>query len=287
LVEPLIAGIIENEPKSLVKASAIQALGRYKSAAYKPLFLKYINDSSYSISGKALVALGAIDTAAALEQAKSLSGLHVRGELSDAVTNILFSYSSENDFDTLAARFDVLPFGNEKFMVLQPFANYMKRIKSPSTFKKGIDMIVRFRDTVPQQYRQQIDPYFNGMILNGIAASKQSKGMTEQADYVKSKLPEKPKATVTFEIPLDSLKKYTGDYDLNGTIVHVTIKNDKTLYLVIPEQPEMELSPISKTKFAVKDMEGFSIEFTVNEKGEVTEFIFSSPGEQEKATKKK
>lgn len=287
LVEPLIAGIIENEPKSLVKASAIQALGRYKSAAYKPLFLKYINDSSYSISGKALVALGAIDTAAALEQAKSLSGLHVRGELTDAVTNILFSYSSENDFDTLAARFDVLPFGNEKFMVLQPFANYMKRIKSPSTFKKGIDMIVSFRDTVPQQYRQQIDPYFNGMILNGIAASKQSKGMTEQADYVKSKLPGKPKATVTFEIPLDSLKKYTGDYDLSGTIVHVTIKNDKTLYLNIPEQPEMELAPISKSKFAVKYMEGFSIEFTVNDKGEVTGFVFSSPGEEEKATKKK
>jgi hypothetical protein len=49
----------------------------------------------------------------------------------------------------------------------------------------------------------------------------------------------------------------------------------------------MELSPISKAKFAVKDMEGFSIEFTVNDKGEVTEFVFSSPNEEEKATKKK
>jgi hypothetical protein len=50
---------------------------------------------------------------------------------------------------------------------------------------KGIDMIVSFRDTIPEQYR----PFLNGMILNGIATSKQSKGMTEQADYVKSKLP--------------------------------------------------------------------------------------------------
>lgn len=286
-VEPLIAGIAENDPKSLVRASAIEALGRYKSVSNKPLFLKSINDSSYSIAGKALVALGAIDTAAALEQAKSLSRLHVRGALSDAVTNILFSYSNENDFDSLAARFDEVPFGNEKFMILQPFANFLKRIKNPSTFKKGIDMIVRFRDTIPQQYRQQIDPYFNGMILNGIAASKQSKGMTEQADYVKSKLPGKPKAPVTIEIPLDTLKKYTGDYDLSGTIVQVTIKNDKTLYLNIPEQPEMELTPISGAKFAVKHMEGFSIEFTVNDKGEVTEFVFKSPDEEEKATKKK
>jgi uncharacterized protein (DUF1919 family) len=48
----------------------------------------------------------------------------LREQLSDAVTNILFSYASENDFDSLAARFDNLPFGNEKFMILQPFANF-------------------------------------------------------------------------------------------------------------------------------------------------------------------
>jgi aminopeptidase N len=190
-VEPLIAVIAENDPKSLVRAAAIEALGRYKSIAYKPLFLKSIDDSSYSIAGKALVALGAIDTISALEKAKSLSGLHVRGALSDAVTNVLFSYSDEKDFDSLAVRFDELPFGNEKFMVLQNFANFLKRIKNPVYFTKGIDMLVKFRDTIPQQYRQQIYPYFNGMILNGIATSKQSKGMTEQADYVKSKLPGK------------------------------------------------------------------------------------------------
>ena len=81
------------------------------------------------------------------------------------------------------------PFGNEKFMILQPFANYLKRIKNPENFRKGIDMIVSFRDTIEQEDRQQIAAYFNFMILSGIASSKQSKGLTEQADYVKSKLP--------------------------------------------------------------------------------------------------
>ncbi len=38
-----------------------------------------MNDSSYSIAGKALVALGAIDTAAALEKARSFSNQHVKG----------------------------------------------------------------------------------------------------------------------------------------------------------------------------------------------------------------
>jgi aminopeptidase N len=286
-VGPLIADMAENDPKSLVRAGAIEALGRYKSMTYKPLFLKSMNDSSYSIAGKALVALGAIDTAAALDKAKSLSGLHVRGALSDAVTNVLFSYSNENDFDSLANRFDELSFGNEKFMILQPFANFLKRIKDPVKFTKGIDMIVRFRDTIPQQYRPQIDPYFNGMILNGIAASKESKGMTEQADYVKSKLPGKAKAKVTVEVPSESLQKYTGSYDYDGTTVQVTLKDDKTLFLNIPEQPEMELTPVSKAKFGIKYMESYSIEFTVTDKDEVTEFVFKSPGGEIKAPKKK
>jgi aminopeptidase N len=117
--------------------------------------------------------------------ARSLSGQQVKGQLADAVTNVLFTYPDENDFDSLGARFENLPFGNKKFMVLQPFANFLKRIKNPANFMKGIDMIVSFRDTIPEQYR----PFLNGMILNGIATSKQSKGMTEQADYVKSKLP--------------------------------------------------------------------------------------------------
>jgi len=54
--------------------------------------LKSINDSSYSISGSALIALGAIDTLTALNMARSLSGQQVKGQLADAVTNVLFTY---------------------------------------------------------------------------------------------------------------------------------------------------------------------------------------------------
>ena len=286
-VEPLLADIAVNDPKSLVRASAIAALGRYKKDAYKPLFLKSINDSSYSIAGSALVALGAIDTLAALDKARSLSGQHVKGALSDAVSNVLFSYSGENDFDSLAARFDNLSFGNEKFMILQPFANYLKRVKNQVNFTKGIDMIVGFRDTIPEQYRQMIAPYFNGMILSGIAASKQSKGLTEQADYVKSKLPGKAKPPVAAEFPVETLQKYVGEYELEEVPVKVTLKDNETLSLIIPEQPDMELIPVSKGKFSIKYMEGYSVEFTNNDKGEVTQFVFSSPGGEEKATKKK
>ena len=192
-VEPILADLAENDPSSLIRASAIQILGRYKKDAYKELFVKSTNDSSYSVAGYALLALGPIDSISALDKAKLLSSPDVKGELSRAIDNTLYMYAGESDFDSLAAQFDRLPVGNKKSNLLQPFSNYLKKIKNTDNFRKGIDMIVRFRDSVPEEYRQQILSYFNGMILNGIATSKQKAGMTEQEEYVKSKIADKPK----------------------------------------------------------------------------------------------
>ena len=191
-VEPILAALAENDPSSRIRSSAIQMLGRYKKEAYKELFLKSINDSSYSVAGTALLALGSIDTASAFESAKLLSSQNVKGSLSRAIDNTLYMYAGENDFESLAGRFDRAPFGNKKFTLLQPFSNYLKKVKNTDNFKKGIDMIVSFRDSIPEQSRQQLIPYFNVSILNNIATFKQKAGMTEQAEYVKSKVADKP-----------------------------------------------------------------------------------------------
>jgi aminopeptidase N len=191
-VEPILENLAEKNPSPQMKAVAIQMLGRYKNKAYRDLFLKSISDSSYSVAGSSLVALGLIDSTAALDKARLFSSQHVKGSLSRAVDNTLYIYASENDFDSLAIKFDKLPFGNNKFNLLQPFSNYLKKIKDPDKFRRGIDIIVSFRDTIPAEYRQQIVPYFNSMILNGIASSKQKAGMADQAEYVKSKMAVKP-----------------------------------------------------------------------------------------------
>jgi hypothetical protein len=49
----------------------------------------------------------------------------------------------------------------------------------------------------------------------------------------------------------------------------------------------MELNPVSGNKFAVKYMDGYTIEFTSGDKGEITGFTLTAPGGEEKATKKK
>jgi aminopeptidase N len=187
-VEPILADIANTDPSSMVRSSAIQALGKYKNDKYKALFLKSLNDSSYSVSGNALIALAAIDTSAALEKARVLSAQPAKGTLGDAINDLLFTYADESDFDKLAARFENLSQGNGRYRVLIPFGNFLKRVKDKTNFTKGVDLIVQFRETLPQSIREQFGNYLNEMVFKNIAAAKQSAGMTEQADYVRSKI---------------------------------------------------------------------------------------------------
>jgi aminopeptidase N len=185
--EPVLAGIANNDPVKVVRAAAIRALGNYKNNKYKELFNRSINDSSYSVSGNALTALAMIDSTSAISKAKELSLQKVKGELSRAIDNVLYTYAGENDFDSLAARFDRLPSWNSKIQLLQTFAGYLKKIRNPDNFKKGIDMIVQTRESVPREYNSQAKGYFNN-ILSSIASAKKTMGLTELEDYVKAKM---------------------------------------------------------------------------------------------------
>jgi CubicO group peptidase (beta-lactamase class C family) len=84
------------------------------------------------------------------------------------------------------------------------------------------------------------------------------------------------------------LQKYVGEYVLGGTITSkIYVKNDSTLYLFVPGQPEYELVPVGSDKFTITTLSGFSIQFISNDKGEVTELLAIQPNGTFKATKKK
>lgn len=197
LVEPLITDLAKNSHSPKVRAAAVLALGKYKKSEYKELFISALNDSSYSVAGSALSSLVLIDSATALNKVRELKSQNVKGELSREVTELFYTCAGEAEFDSLSAEFDAMPFGNNKFMMLQTYANFLKRINNEGKFKKGIDLIVSFRDATPDQFAEQVMPYFNGMILNGIAAAKQTQGMTNLEEYVKSKIPVRPKPAET------------------------------------------------------------------------------------------
>ena len=179
-----------NDKVSWVRTGAIMALGEFKKVEYKPLFLKALKDSSYWVSGYALEALGKIDSVAALQQVEVLSLQPVKGYLLYSINYTIFKFSDESKFDSIALKFDKLPFvfAGSKTHMLPSFADFLKRVKSTGNLIKGVDLIVKFREDMPLQYHSWSDGYING-VLTGIAEAKQAAGLKEQADYIKSKLP--------------------------------------------------------------------------------------------------
>jgi CubicO group peptidase (beta-lactamase class C family) len=93
-----------------------------------------------------------------------------------------------------------------------------------------------------------------------------------------------PKATA---LSVGELQKYVGEYVLGGSVTaKIYIKNDKTLILFVPGQPEYELVPTGSDKFIIKTLTGFAIQFNKNDKGEITELLAIQPNGTFKATKK-
>lgn len=87
----------------------------------------------------------------------------------------------------------------------------------------------------------------------------------------------------------DSLKAYTGDYEMAAAPVKIKIytKADNKLYLFVEGQPEYEMAPVDKDKFSLKKMNGFTVQFNRNAKNEITELLSIQPNGTFKATKKK
>lgn len=94
----------------------------------------------------------------------------------------------------------------------------------------------------------------------------------------------KPKAK---ELTKEELTKYTGEFEFApGNAVKFYLKGEKVLYAFIEGQPEYELMPVDKNKFALKILQGYSVQFEENEKGEIIAASFIQPNGTFKAKKK-
>jgi hypothetical protein len=88
------------------------------------------------------------------------------------------------------------------------------------------------------------------------------------------------------DLDKDRLKTYTGDYALGEIIAKFYTKNDQTLFLFVPGQPEYELIPTGMNKFSIKKLDGYMIEFVENESKNITGVLFIQPNGTFKAVKK-
>jgi aminopeptidase N len=179
--------LAKTDPKKLVKAGAIDVLGKLKNKDYKSFFINSFQDSSYSVAGAALNALSKIDSVEAFKQALTLSKATAKGRLLSYIVNMFMRYGDADNFDYVAYNFNALPVGQEKFELLPDFNVYLAKINDSTQFKRGFDYIIQFKNDIPQAYHEQTDPFIK-LFLNELKSKKQTMGQVNLGNYITEKL---------------------------------------------------------------------------------------------------
>lgn len=178
----VIEQIADKDPDKLVQAKALDILVKLNDKKYEPLFKKYINDSSYSVSGAALDGLTKLEPEQAYTLAKKYS-TDAREKLGSVVTKILMANATENDFNIIFENYKNSPLSQSKIQETIAFGNYLAKVKNAEDVKKGVDAIMDVRNQVPEQYRHFVDPGIK-QTFNKISAAKRSEENTQLADYI-------------------------------------------------------------------------------------------------------
>jgi aminopeptidase N len=177
-----VEGIANTEKDKKAKAAALDFLTQTADNKYLELFKANVNDSSYSVAGAALNGLAELEPGNAYTLAKKYSN-DAKGDLGDAVDEIIMSYGTEADFDFIANRFDKSPLSQGKFQSLNSFFEYLSKVKNTANVKKGIDIVIKFRNSIPESFRNFTDP----MIKMGLDKVAKAKGK-EIEDYISAGL---------------------------------------------------------------------------------------------------
>ena len=162
------------------RAAAIKFLVKTKNSKYLSIYQSNVSDSSYSVAGAALEGLTSLDSANAYALAKKYSA-DAKGDLGKIVSDIIIKNGTESDFDFIAGRFDKAPLSEEKLGMVETFCSYLVTVSNSDKVKKGIDMIMKFRNAIPEQFKGFTDPMFKSSL------DKLSKAKSKEVqDYIDS-----------------------------------------------------------------------------------------------------
>lgn len=197
-LESSIYTIAKTDPKPTVRAAALSLLTNYDKPEYATLYAKAISDSSYSVAGAALEALAKTDPKKAVVEAKNLAAQPTKGRLMQAMVSTLIKSGDESVFEAVAKSYNRMPLSQDKFELTPAFVDLLGSISNTANLKSGVDMIVKFRDEIPEQYG--VTPVINNM-LKGLISKKETakaaagnkNALQEQIDYVKAKIGEEKK----------------------------------------------------------------------------------------------
>ncbi len=155
----VVESIAASDKDKKTQAAAIKLLAVAVDKKYQPIFSKFVNDSSYSVAGAALDGLIKLDPTKGYELAKKYSA-DAKGTLGEVISKALITYGTEADFDFLLKMYADAPPSQEKLTSTSEFGNYLQKVNDVEKLKRGIDEMIRFRNFIPETYRNFTDPVF-------------------------------------------------------------------------------------------------------------------------------
>lgn len=148
-----------SEKDKKTKAAAISLLAASGHEKYVSLYLKNIDDSSYSVAGACLEGLMNTEPEKAYALAKKYS-TDARGDLGDEISKILLKEGKEDDFNFIITAYGEMQNSVEKLELTDALCNYLVKLKDLSKIKKGIDGILKYRAAIGTAYLTYTEPAF-------------------------------------------------------------------------------------------------------------------------------
>ncbi len=96
-----LKNIAQNDPKTLVRASAIEVLGKLTDPEFKPIFEKGLESKSYSVMGQSLVAMFYLDKDFAIKKSKELP-IEVKEIIATPLTRMYLNENDESELEFIA-----------------------------------------------------------------------------------------------------------------------------------------------------------------------------------------
>jgi len=188
-----------NDKDNLVRAQALDVLGKWKEADAKAIMLKALDARSYAEAGSALEAISSLDEDTAYALAKRILLTKPRGSLESSIWTLMGRKGADED----AAFFErqaVLIYGQKRFQFVFALINYAKNVKSDESYNTAMRTFVVLNKTEGlKSYRG---------FLHGFMAQV----VSQQHDKLKSQnADEAAMARKRFDMALKAIKQMSAD----------------------------------------------------------------------------
>jgi aminopeptidase N len=180
---PELVKLASGDKEALVRAKALEILAEVRDPAYLPLFEKSVHDSSYSVAGEALNGIYNLDSVKGLSLANQ-QRVDAKGKLGGVISKILIANAKPEDVAFIIKSYDEMAPGQLKFESTPSFCNFLTKIDNLDDFKKGVDVVIKFRNEIPDSEAYAFARNLINGHLKAAGAKKKAAGQQAFSDYV-------------------------------------------------------------------------------------------------------